>query len=66
MQCKVTIILKNEDSTFKKEFNEYQEEDVIRIDYQCPMLRKMIDQAKFEFKGEPDEIRFSISGYWME
>jgi len=63
MQSEVTVILKGEDSTFRKEFNCY---DSIRISEDCPNLRKMVDQAKYEFKGIPEEINLKIQIQWLE
>ena len=62
MQFEATVILKSEDSTFKKQFNCYE---LTTISEDCPSLRKMIDEAKKEFKGAPDEIQIKINIEWM-
>lgn len=62
MQSEVTITVKGEDTTFKKKFNCYDEE--ISINPISSELNKMVDAAKWEFKGEPEEIKFNISGYF--
>lgn len=63
MQSVVTVILKGEDSTFKKQFNCY---DSLHIDTNSRNLNKMIDEAKSEFKLRPDEIRIKIDVEWVE
>ncbi len=63
MQSEVTVTLKSEDSTFRKQFNCY---DPISISENCPNLRSMIAEAKKEFKLIPDEISIRINIEWME
>lgn len=63
MQSEVTVILKGEDSTFRKQFNCYEE---ISISSECSSLRKMIEQTKKEFKGVPDEIQLRVHVEWLE
>lgn len=61
MQTEVTITIKGEDCTFKKKFLCYEE---IRATQECAELTKMVDQAKFEFKGPVGEVLFKITGQW--
>ena len=63
MQSEVTVILKGEDSVFKKQFNCY---DSLHVDMNCPNLNRMINEAKKEFKGTPDEISIKIHLEWVE
>lgn len=63
MQSVVTVTLKGEDSTFKKQFNCY---DSLHVDMNCPYLNTMIKEAKSEFKLRPDEIRIKIDVEWIE
>jgi hypothetical protein len=63
MQSVVTITLKSEDSTFKKQFNSY---DSLLVSEDCPYLNRMLDEAKSEFKMKPDEIRIKIDVEWVE
>ena len=62
MQSEVIVTLKSEDSTFRKQFNCYDE---YRISESCSILNSMIDEAKKEFKLTPDEIKIRISIEWM-
>ena len=61
MQSTITVTLKGEDSTFKKEFNCY---DVFSMDYQDKTLMGMIHEAKKEWKGEPEEVVINVRAYW--
>mgnify|MGYP001571625366 CR=1 FL=1 len=63
MQSEVNVILKNEDTTFKKQFNCYEE---FQLSQECPILGKMVEQAKREFKLIPDDISVRISMEWIE
>jgi len=63
MQSVVTVTLKGEDSTFKKQFNCY---DSLHVDMNCPYLNAMIKEAKSEFKLRPDEIGIKIQVEWVE
>lgn len=63
MQSEVTVILKSEDATFRKQFNCYEE---FRISQDCPILRKMVDQSKLEFKTIPDDISIRVHMEWVE
>lgn len=58
MQSEATIILKGEDSTFKKKFLCYSP---IRIDSECPHIMEMVEQAKAEYKGTPEEVILKIT-----
>lgn len=62
MQSEVTVILKSEDSVFRKKFNCY---DSISITENCPHITQMIEEAKREFKLIPDEIQLRISVEWV-
>ncbi len=62
MQCEVTVILKSEDSTFRKQFNCYDE---IQLNEKCPTLRGLVDQAKKEFKLIPEEIQVKAQMEWL-
>ena len=62
MQSEITVILKSDDSTFKKQFLCYDE---FRIDETDPILRNMLAEAKKEFKLTPDEITIRISIEWL-
>lgn len=61
MQSEVTVTIKGDDSIFKKKFLCYEE---IRINHECSELKKMVDQSRFEFKGEPEEIIIKITANW--
>lgn len=61
MQSDVTIILKNEDTTFKKQFNCY---DPVCISEKCDYLTALIEKAKNEFKCPVDEVIINIRAYW--
>lgn len=61
MQSDVTVILKGEDCTFKKQFNCYE---VYSMDWQDPTLLNLIELAKMEYTGEPDEVQLSIKVFW--
>lgn len=63
MQSEVTIILKAEDSTFRKEFNCY---DTFSMKPDDPVLLMMIESAKKEFKVHPEEIKIRILVEWIE
>ena len=63
MQSEVTVTLKNEDSTFKKQFNCY---DVYSMDYEDKTLINLIELAKKEWKGVPDETIITTRTHWME
>ena len=58
MQSEVTVTLKGEDSTFKKNFLCYEE---IRLSMECPHLREMVNQTRMEFKGEPEEAIVKVT-----
>ena len=60
MQSTVTITLKGEDSTFRKEFNCY---DVFSIDYEDKTLMSMIQQTKKEWKGQAEEVVINVRAY---
>lgn len=62
MQSEVTVILKNEDATFRKQFNCYE---IFSLDNSDPVLNKLIDEAKKEWRGTPDEIIINIKSYWF-
>ena len=63
MQSEVTVVLKSEDSVFRKKFNCY---DPISINEKCPHILSMIEEAKREFKLVPDEIQLRINVEWLE
>lgn len=61
MQSEVTITLKNEDSTFRKQFNCY---DVYTMDHSDKTLIDLIEVTKKEWKGIPDEVIVNARAYW--
>lgn len=63
MQSEVTVILKSEDSVFKKQFNCY---DPIEVSENCANLISLIKEAKKEFTVTPDEISIKIHFEWLE
>ena len=63
MQSEVIVTLKNEDSTYRKEFNCYQE---FQLSQDCPILSEMVDEAKKQFKLIPDNISVKILIEWIE
>lgn len=63
MQSEVTVILKNEDTTFRKQFNCYEE---FQLSQECPILLKMVNQAKQEFKLIPDDISVKVHLEWVD
>lgn len=63
MQFELTVILKSEDSTFRKKFNCYEP---ISIDGKCPKVFAMVNEAKKEFKLVPDEIQLRIHVEWVQ
>jgi hypothetical protein len=60
MQSEVTVILKGEDSTFRKKFNSY---DKYSVDTNDHTIQGFIQQAKEEYKGTPEEVWVKISLY---
>lgn len=60
MQSEVTVVLKNEDSTFRKKFICY---DKFAVDFQDPVICNFIQQAKAEYTGTPDEVWLKISAF---
>lgn len=63
MQSEVTVILKSEDSVFKKQFNCY---DLIEVSENCANLNSLINEARKEFTLAPDEITIKIQFEWLE
>lgn len=61
MQSEVTVTIKGEDSTLKKQYLCYEE---LRVTQDCAELRKMVDQALSEFKGAVDDVIVKITANW--
>ena len=61
MQSEVTVTLKNEDSTFKKQFNCYE---TYTMDHGDQTLINLIELTKKEWKGTPDEVIVNARAYW--
>jgi hypothetical protein len=53
----LTVILKDDDRTYKQKFLIYE---TYAINAQDPIIAKCIEEAKKNFEGEPDTIQIKI------
>lgn len=54
----VTIILKNEERSYREKFLVY---DDFQMDAEHPVLRECLDKARANFVCEPDDIAIKVS-----
>jgi len=64
MGHKVTVRIKTDDTTIKKDFLEY---NVYTMSHDDPILKKMVDQTIAEYKGEliDPEVTITPKFVWL-
>jgi len=54
----ITVILKNEESTYRQKFLVYE---AYTFQFDDPIINDCVNQAKMMFKGDPEEIKVKAS-----
>ncbi len=63
--AEITVIIKDDDKTYKQNFLHYDDTDgVISLSHQDARLKSLVEEATSNFKGNPDERIVKISYVW--
>ncbi len=60
MSIEITVRIKNEEKTLKREFQVYENESKITASHQDPVLIAYVDQTLKEFNAEADDISVKL------
>lgn len=60
MSIEISVRMKNEEKTLKKEFLEYSTEKQIMCSLDDPTLQAMVNETRKEFNAEPDDTSVKI------
>ncbi len=61
MSCELTVIVKDEERTFKQKFLEYE---AFTVDENDPLLRARVSEVLKSFNGAPEDVIIKISLIW--
>lgn len=62
MPCDLTIIVKNEEKKFSRDFLIYES---LTLDETNPILKQYISDTVAEFVGEPTDIKIKATMVWL-
>lgn len=66
MKADFTVILKNEDTVMRKNYQKYSNTDGdVVFSRDCPVIQSMVDEALLGFKGDPDHIIIKAELIWQ-